>query len=329
MITIQKYAQHNPRWGGLVLGKSGLTVAGYGCTSCVSASALGVDPINFVSRMNTDGGYTDGGLLRWNVASTLFGGDWERQLFSDKPADLNYIKGLIRQGFPVLLETRFPGNYNDNERHLASHMHWVIALDEELTIYDPWYDRTEPFSTTYGDPVRWIYSAHCFKKKLEVPQDDYIKQLEADRLKFWAERDEARKQVQEYSIALDAEKAKSKSFEDFRDSLANTLNVPAKQEEIQKAVAECISYEDSLSKANRELLEVNGLLNQERARTSDLTTTVTSLTEESKSLHSELQKATDHNTALEKEYQDLLASIGSPLAKLNLFNLLILVFKRG
>lgn len=193
MINVPLYAQRDPQWGNLEIGSSGLLVKDVGCTSVCAAACLGVDPINFISKMNANDGFTPGGLLRWTTCASLFDGTWVNQDWGASPADLNWITNLVVKGFPVIIETRFPGNYNDTERSLSSHMHFLVVVDTDLTIQDPWFGDTVKFADRYGDPARWIYSADCFQK---VPGNtDYMGKPQSYWLQVEKDRSDLMKQV--------------------------------------------------------------------------------------------------------------------------------------
>lgn len=163
-LSVPIYGQRD--YTNLYLGNSGLKVSDYGCTSVCCASALGFKPEDFIGKMNSTNGYTSDGLLIWQKAADTRATSYTGKYWNTIPADLIWIKDQIKAGKPVLLETRFPGNYSDSQRDNISHQHWVICISEDLIVNDPWFKDEVFFQGRYGDPTRWIYSAFVFDYKI-------------------------------------------------------------------------------------------------------------------------------------------------------------------
>jgi hypothetical protein len=331
MINIAHYAQRDPNWGNLELGTSGLLVKDEGCTTVCSAACLSVDPINFVSKMNANSGYTAGGLLRWIVCAGLFDGNWTNADWGVSPADLNWINNLVVKGYPVILETRMPGNYDDKERSLTDHMHFLNCLDTDLTVYDPWFDDVIKFQDRYGDPSRWIYSADCFQKipgstdYMGHPQEYWL-QVEKDRSDLMQQVGTLTTQVHEFSSQLDAEKAKSQSlsdqFNNFLNAVATLLNVPAKPEEVTKAITEIMSINDSVDKLNQQITVLKQSLATEMSNSTMFQSEVSDLTQKLTTTQATLTRTSTDLQKLTQSYSELLMQTGgSPLVSWHLFGL--------
>ncbi len=168
-LKVSIYGQRDSRWAGLQLDSSPYFVGDSGCTSVVSAACIKVTPDAFVARMNANGGYTNGGLLIWQKVADLWNCQHTMRIWSDSPADLEWIKAKIRAGYPVVIETRFPGPYSDLERGNISHQHWLVAVSDDFICNDPWFQDEIFFIARYGDLSRWIYSAHVFSIKFDTP----------------------------------------------------------------------------------------------------------------------------------------------------------------
>lgn len=165
-LKVPIYGQRD--YPNLYLGNTNSSVAQYGCTSVVTASALGFKPEDFVKKMNESGGYSTD-LLIWNVAAKLRNTSVTLKDWGNSKADINWIKQQVLDGKPVLIETRFPG-YQDRDD--VSHQHWLVVVSDDLICNDPWFEDEIFFEGRYGDPERWIYSARVFDYKLgETPQE--------------------------------------------------------------------------------------------------------------------------------------------------------------
>lgn len=71
------YSQRDSRWAGKRLGRSGLTMANWGCLVTAVAQALtvagyNVDPGKLVDQLNAIGGFTSGGALYWGKVTQLY-----------------------------------------------------------------------------------------------------------------------------------------------------------------------------------------------------------------------------------------------------------------
>lgn len=165
-LKVPIYGQRD--YPNLYLGNTNSSVAQYGCTSVVTASALGFKPEDFVKKMNEAKGYS-GDLLIWNVAAKLRNTSVTLKDWGNSKADINWIKQQVLDGKPVLIETRFPG-YQDRDD--VSHQHWLVVVSDDLICNDPWFEDEIFFEGRYGDPERWIYSAFVFDYKLNETQSE-------------------------------------------------------------------------------------------------------------------------------------------------------------
>jgi regulator of replication initiation timing len=339
MVNVPLYAQRDPAWGDLELGTSGLLVKDDGCTSVCAASCLGVDPINFISKMNANAGFTPGGLLRWTTAASLFDGQWINQQWGLSPADLNWITNLIAKGYPVILETRFPGNYSDAERNKVDHMHFLVCVDTDLTIQDPWFGDTIKFADRYGDPARWIYSADCFQKLpgstdyMGHPQEYWL-QVEKDRSDLFKQVGDLTTQVHEFSTQLDAEKVKSQTlldqYNNFLSTVSTQLNVPPKPEEVTKAIAEVMSVNDSIDKLNQQITMLKQSLATALGNSSMFQSEAKDLTLKLNTTQGVLTKTSTDLQKVSNAYSQLLMQTGgTPFIEFILFGNTFKWYKKG
>lgn len=221
-LKVPIYGQRDSRWSGLQLDSSPYRVGDSGCTSVVSASALGVSPDDFVNKMNATGGYTNGGLLIWQKVISAFGGVDESKQWSATSADLEWVKDKIKQGFPVVIETRFPAS-PDSERDKVSHQHWLVVVSDDLICNDPWYQDEVFFSARYGDPKRWIYSAHCFNKPVGQPTEETLLVKKSDFESMRTKCDKYDSFVQAGYIAPDQIKALLATSEEAKKALETNV----------------------------------------------------------------------------------------------------------
>ncbi len=130
----RKWAQGDPRWSSLYLGKSTCTVAKYGCL-VTSVTKLVIqagfrDPAQFdvgtmVGLMNDRNGFTSTGAMYWaKPAECISGLKYHGQLLTNgtySAADYNdKLLGWVRQGYHLILAVKSKG-------------HWV-AVDEAKTL---------------------------------------------------------------------------------------------------------------------------------------------------------------------------------------------------
>lgn len=110
------YSQRDGRWGWKKLGRSGLTMANWGCVVTDVAQALtlagyNVDPGTLVDRLNGIGGFTSGGALIWGKVTQLY-------------PQFRYGSGYFK----------FEQGWFGNIRH------WVLVAPNG-TVYEPYYGR--------------------------------------------------------------------------------------------------------------------------------------------------------------------------------------------
>lgn len=170
---------------------------------------------------------------------------------------------------------------------------------------------------TYNGLLGWLR----FKKSNSI-DSDYVKTLEADRTRFWQERDEARKELQETIIQLDAEKAKSEQLSGFVDQIAKMLNVPVKQDEIAKAIGECVSYQDIASRWETKYQEEEKLAKDYQEK---YQTTQTQLLDATGAL----QTAKEDLKKIQTEYESVLNGMDRPLASFTVLGLILNIYRKG
>lgn len=146
------WKQYDSSWGSIHLGSSSLTIREAGClatsvaiqikNSGTSISIENFNPGTFVQELSKAGGFTSGGLFRWDGAWKSFAPNWEYYGKDSLPASKNdkisYIKNLLNQGYyPVMCVKRNCG-------------HWVAVTgvtDDNIIIADPGSNSTTVWPT--------------------------------------------------------------------------------------------------------------------------------------------------------------------------------------
>lgn len=153
------FLQIDPEWAGAEMGRSGGTLAEYGCTLtsvAMAAANLGVstDPGALNAALNEVDGYTERGWLKWAVLEKATGGALQATVYGD-PSD-QQIDDCLKDGhYPVvkfLLDD--------------SVQHWALVIgktEQDWIVRDPLDDtRTlRPLGelTSMFDSVRCIRTA--------------------------------------------------------------------------------------------------------------------------------------------------------------------------
>lgn len=135
-----QWSQRDWRWRWKKLGRSGLTVGGYGCASlCITYildrffKETGQRWL-YPSEVVDSATYTPDGRLYWNTVDKLSHG--------------------------ALKHVYYRGRYVLKEVYWSTYRHWVVKLgkEEDNLCYDPWSGRIENFSRPEWIPTgREIY----------------------------------------------------------------------------------------------------------------------------------------------------------------------------
>jgi beta propeller repeat protein len=149
-MDVPAWSQTDPRWSGLSLGGTSLTMYGSGCA--VTASAMvasyyssGKDPGQLCQALNANGGLANGELQWVKVPAAAGGtinGPWASSLNAN---NVSLITSQLDLGFPVLVWFYVPGN-----------THWVVLTGHDGGTYymnDPnGGAKNVSFNDKYGGP---------------------------------------------------------------------------------------------------------------------------------------------------------------------------------
>ena len=139
-MTLQILSQRDPRWSGVTIGTSNVTIGSHGCTITCLAMAAGLTPDEINSRLLKVNGYANGNLVIWSKISeaipTLSNGIRSNVYDNDK------VKEAISKNGFCLVEV-------DGARIGASR-HWCLYIGNGQ-MHDPWFGTQK--STSYYPPV--------------------------------------------------------------------------------------------------------------------------------------------------------------------------------
>ena len=132
-IPVPVYLQKDPKWGSKQLGPSSDTIAGYGCTLCSMAMALGsqgfeIAPDELNNRLMAHQGFTENSLLIWGAIEKVTSGQFTVEIQNSPDHDL--IDGELAKGNPLIAKVLY-----DNRIY-----HWVLVTgkdDSGYLIADP------------------------------------------------------------------------------------------------------------------------------------------------------------------------------------------------
>lgn len=155
-MNIPVFSQRDPRWANQSINGTRSTLGGYGCTTTVIACISGRDPGAQESYMRSIGAYTSD-LVLW----TKIPGFKSRFYCTTSAAPLDAIKAEIRAGRPVLLNVHLGGG-------AIKANHWVLAVDENITVIDPWYGDSNPITLRYGSPAVAILGGAYFTPQVDL-----------------------------------------------------------------------------------------------------------------------------------------------------------------
>jgi hypothetical protein len=133
LLAVPMFKQWDQAWGDDGLGGSGEKLRFAGCTvSCVAMvfrhGGLDTDPGRLNAWLIAHGGYTAGGLLRWEKCVEYAGGRLALDYHGDP--DLAYLHRSLAAGRPAIVKIRLEGGMP----------HWVVVVGNEgreLLVNDP------------------------------------------------------------------------------------------------------------------------------------------------------------------------------------------------
>jgi hypothetical protein len=142
-VRVVAYSQRDPRWANVRLGASAYTMGGAGCavtSVAMLASAVNKDftPLDMVTWLNANGGFTSGGLLYWSKAAQAATGLTyvNYHIWRSVAADLPILRGALDKG-PQVIQVDF------KPATTVLDSHFVVALSltqdgQDINIIDPW-----------------------------------------------------------------------------------------------------------------------------------------------------------------------------------------------
>jgi len=161
MITLPKdliLSQRDPKWAGIKLGASGLTMGDWGCAlTCVimAAGAFGkkADPIAVIAALNANGGFISGGesngSVIWTKVAQVLGIDFLYRYETDADPTNRFERVKEIDGFRHVERNAsrgFPTPCHVDTNHDGKPNHWVLAIGDGQCI-DPWDGQVKPLST--------------------------------------------------------------------------------------------------------------------------------------------------------------------------------------
>ena len=167
----QPFSQHDPRWATLPLGSSTYTVTSAGCAVTAAAMlASRIDPqltpVELVRWLNTNNGFTSGGLLHWyKVADFQEGLEFvQYHVWRSTAADINKLRSLLDFGPQIIQVDYHPGG--------PLNTHFVLGISmlpagtdnrpEDIAILDPYTGKPTSLLTSYSrtgwDLKRAVYA---------------------------------------------------------------------------------------------------------------------------------------------------------------------------
>lgn len=137
------YSQRDERWARVPLGRSSYTMYGAGC-AVTDVAIIGTladpsfTPLDMVTWLNANGGFTSGGLLYWaKAAEAVPGLDFvDYYVWRQVPADIAKLKEALAHN-PQVIQVDFKPST------AALDTHFVVALgmtedETDVNIIDPW-----------------------------------------------------------------------------------------------------------------------------------------------------------------------------------------------
>lgn len=137
------YSQRDPRWANVRLGTSAYTMGAAGCAvTSVAMLASAVDPaftpLDMVTWLNSNGGFTSGGLLYWSKAAQAVTGlaFVNYHVWRSVSADLPVFRDALARG-PQVLQVDFKPATAVLDSHFVLAL-GLTAAGFDVDIIDPW-----------------------------------------------------------------------------------------------------------------------------------------------------------------------------------------------
>ncbi len=151
-------SQRDPRWSGIKIGDTDLTLGGYGCTLTCIAMMAGINPDDVMRRLKAVGGL-QGALVIWTKIHEAM--PWMDFVWRGTSYDNDKVKQAISDNGACLVEVDFDGIIaTPNDRH------WVLYVGNQLC-NDPWVGQQV---ATSKYPIQKGYAV--VKKLADAPQGE-------------------------------------------------------------------------------------------------------------------------------------------------------------
>ena len=166
-LRVIAFSQRDPRWASVHLGGSAYTMGGAGCAVTASASVAtqvnpDMTPLQLVTWLNGNGGFTSGGLLYWSKVGEAVDGlrYVNYHLWRKEPADIVRLADALGRCAQVVQVDFKPAT-------VALETHFVVALSmteggADVNIIDPWTGGRGTLLGLYGtagwDLKRAVYA---------------------------------------------------------------------------------------------------------------------------------------------------------------------------
>lgn len=288
-MAIKPLSQRDKNWADKKLGSStNTTIGSHGCTITCVAMLAGLNPDEVNDSLNDVGGYANTNLIVWTKIKQAI--PWLNFEWRGYSYDNDKVKEAIDKYGGCLVEV--------SGKRIGGDKHWVLFIGNKQMI-DPWTGSVKS-TEWYGAPTG--YSTIAVDKNNVKPLPNELEVCMADRSRFWQERDEARKLLEEEKNRsnslleetkrlndalqdsrkqLSGEKTKSdeykKQYQDFVDkvaakigSLADEANIMQKLDmdvtDLDNITKKAIKLEQSLVEAEKDKKTEIAALKDEIAR---------------------------------------------------------------
>lgn len=146
------YSQRDPRWADQKLGKSESTIGDFGCTVSAIGMLFDKTPEAMNLWLKSNDGFTRD-LVWWAKVPYFV----ERFYCEKTVAPVERIREELRAGHAVLLAVHLGKDTNAYKVN-----HWVLCIDENFTINDPWFGDRVLLADRYGNPEKAILGGAFF-----------------------------------------------------------------------------------------------------------------------------------------------------------------------
>jgi len=137
------FSQRDPRWASVSLGGSAYTMGSAGCavTACAMVASVvqpALTPLDLVTWLNANGGFTSGGLLYWAKVAEAVGGLTfvNYYLWRAVAADLAALTRALLNG-PQVVQVDFQPSTTALDTHFVTAVA-MTADGLDVQIIDPW-----------------------------------------------------------------------------------------------------------------------------------------------------------------------------------------------